>query len=97
MPLCDGAHRQFDSIANGEVQNGTLPSWTRVQGKVAWWIAKGPLTSLGSAWETFHQKVGQARPGRPDGPPGDVFCCRPEDHASDKQKSLLTILYLPIA
>ncbi|MFI5418720.1 MAG: hypothetical protein ACHQ2Y_07500 [Candidatus Lutacidiplasmatales archaeon] len=54
------------------------------------------MSSLGSSWTTFHAKVGQARPGLPDGPPGEVFICRPEDHAADEQKGLLTILYLPL-
>jgi hypothetical protein len=97
MSLCEGAHRQFDPIANGDIQTGILPSWTRVQGKVAWWVVRGPLSSLGSSWAAFHQKVGESRSGRPDGPPGEIFICRPEDHAADQQQGLLTILYLPLA
>lgn len=96
MALCDGAHRMLDGIANGEVQVGPLPPWTRVQGKVAWWVAQGPLENLGAAWGTFHGKVGALRPGVPDGPPGDVYACRPEDHVDDQQRRLLTLLYLPI-
>jgi hypothetical protein len=97
MRLRDGAHRQFDPIANGELQSGALPSWTRVHGKVAWWVVRGPPSSLGSAWESFHQKVGQTLLGRPDHPPGDVFICRPEDHTAEEQRNLLTILHLRLA
>jgi hypothetical protein len=97
MPLCDAAHKQFDQLANGSLQVGNLPSWTRVQGKVAWFVWRGPLDMLGEAWAFFHRKVRAAEPGRPDGPPGEVFICRPEDHVDDKQSKLLTILYLPMA
>ena len=96
MAICDAAHQRFDQLANGELQVGTLPSWTRVQGKVAWFVWRGPLDMLGEAWAFFHRKVRAANPGRPDGPPGEIFLCRPEDHRGDGQSKLLTILYLPL-
>jgi len=97
MANCDEAHNQFDRYANGELQVGVLPSWTRVQGKVAWFDWRGPLNMLGEAWVFFHRRVRAIAPGQPAGPPGEVFICRPEDHAADQQTKLLTILYLPVA
>ncbi len=97
MSVCDAAHQMFDPLANGDLQVGTLPAWTRVQGKVVWFVWRGPLDLLGEAWAFFHRKVRAAGPGQPDGPPGEVFLCRPEDHAADRQTRLLTILYLPLA
>jgi hypothetical protein len=95
--LCEPAHREWDRLANGPVQVGHLPPWTRIQGRVAWSVWRGPLDMLGEAWVFFHRKVRAANLGRPAGPPGDVFICRPEDHVDDHQASLLTILYLPLA
>jgi hypothetical protein len=96
MPICDGVHRNWDPIANGVLQVGNLPDWCRVRGRVAWYVARGPVSELGPAWAAFHEKVAAARPGRPDGPPGDVLVCDPQDHKADGEKSLLTVLYLPI-
>jgi len=96
VPICDSAHEMLDRFANGEIQVGTLPPWTRVQGRVAWTVWRGPLDLLGEAWTFFHRKVRARQPGRPAGPPGEVFVCRPEDHAADSQSRLLTLLYLPI-
>jgi hypothetical protein len=97
VAICDGAHRALDPLADGEVQVGPLPSWTRVQGRVAWYVHAGPYSEMGRAWETFHRKVAAVRPGVPDGPPGDVYACRPEDHEADHGRQILTILYVPLA
>lgn len=96
MRHCEAAHAELDRLADGAVQVGVLPEWTRVQGKAAWFVARGPYSELGKVWETFHYKVEAARGGRPAGPAGDVYACRPEDHADDQQAGLLTILYLPV-
>ncbi|MCI4334825.1 MAG: hypothetical protein L3K04_04285, partial [Thermoplasmata archaeon] len=74
---------------------GVLPGWTRVQGKTAWYVVQGPTAGLAAAWTEFHRKVAVAAPGRPDGPPGYVFACRPEDHAGAADSKVLTIMYLP--
>lgn len=97
VAICDAAHAQYDRFANGPAQVGTLPAWTRVQGKVVWLVAQGPLDQLSGVWQGFHAKAGAVMTGRPDGPPGEVFVCPPEAHAADHQAKLLTILYLPIA
>lgn len=97
MPICDPAHASLDPVANGELQFGPLPRWTRVQGNAVWFVWRGPLEMLGEAWVFFHRKVRARDPGRPDGPPGEVFVCRPEDHADEHPSRLLTILYLPLA
>lgn len=96
MATCDSAHGQYDRIANGAVQVGTLPDWMRIRGKVAWYVAQGPLATLGDHWQTFHAKVVAAKVGTPHGPPGDVFICDPADHEADGRKRLLTILYMPL-
>ena len=41
MAECDEVRRQFDGLANGALQVGELPAWTRVQGKVAWYVFQG--------------------------------------------------------
>ena len=97
MAVCEAAHQRFDPLANGDLQIGTLPAWTRIRGRVAWSVWRGPLDMLGEAWVFFHRKVRASNPRQADGPPGEIFLCRPEDHAGDGQTKLLTILYLPLA
>ncbi|HKV90818.1 MAG TPA: hypothetical protein VJQ43_06465 [Thermoplasmata archaeon] len=97
MANCEAAHAEYDRLANGALQVGTLPKWMRVQGKVAWYVAQGPYSGLPEAWQKFHHGLGAARAGRPDGPAGDVYVCDPDDHRTDGGRQLLTILYLPIA
>lgn len=97
MAVCDRAHAEFDHLANGAVQVGTLPKWMRIQGKVAWYVAQGPLSEMSKAWQTFMQKLEAAHPGRLEGPPGDVSVCPPEEHAKDGQRKLLMIIYFPLA
>jgi hypothetical protein len=46
MAECDDIHRQFDRLANGALQVGELPAWTRVQGKVAWYLFQGPYGGM---------------------------------------------------
>jgi hypothetical protein len=96
MTCCDDVHKQFDRLANGKVQIGELPQWTRVTGKVAWYVYQGPYSELGSkGFSTFWQKFGEAKL-KMDGPPGDVYVCSPECHEKDKQAKMLTIIWCPV-
>jgi hypothetical protein len=96
MPSCDARHAEYDRIAGGKIQVGTLPNWTRVQGKVAWRVVQGPYSNLPAAWHEFIAQVGEQVRGPPAGPSGDVYVCSPEDHASDRGAKILTLLYLPV-
>lgn len=40
-------HKVYDRLANGAVQTGELPEWSRVRGKVAWYVFRGPYKDLG--------------------------------------------------
>ena len=46
-------HRQFESLANGDVQIGELPEWLHVRGTCAWYVYQGPYSGLGNARQTF--------------------------------------------
>ncbi len=46
MSCCGEVHERFDRFANGSIQVGELPAWTRVQGRVAWFAFQGPYSSL---------------------------------------------------
>jgi hypothetical protein len=35
MAKCDAAHRDYDRVANGDVQRGDLPDYMHARGKVA--------------------------------------------------------------
>ncbi len=89
---CDGAHAFFDKTVGAPVQIGMLPDWTRVKGKVAWRVVKGPYSELPRVWAAFPGEAAKVLRGPPDGPAGDVFLCNPQEHSPDR---LLTVVYLP--
>jgi hypothetical protein len=95
MGACDDAHEEFGSKADGKVRVGTLPEWTRVEGKVAWQVLKGPYSKMLEAWPAFMQKA-LAAAKAPNGPPGDVYVCNPMDHHGKAEATMLTVLYLPV-
>jgi effector-binding domain-containing protein len=90
MASCDRAHAEFDGVAAGRVQTGTLPEWTSVHGKVAWSLSKGAYEKLPAAWDSF---VKEAMSRETRGPAGDVYLCTPGEHAPER---MLTILYVPV-
>jgi hypothetical protein len=94
MALCDGAHARYDQLAAGKIQVGNLPEWTRVQGRVAWSVVKGPYSQLPAAWQSFMRDAPGASV-HPNGPPGDVYVCNPMDHQGTEE-SMLTLLYVPV-
>ncbi|MGQ0797842.1 MAG: hypothetical protein ACT4OI_08295 [Methanobacteriota archaeon] len=96
MKKCDGVHREYDRIANRDVQIGVLPPHMHVRGKVVWYAYQGRLDGLGRAWQAFMGKAHVAQAGPIHGPPGDVFVCDPDDHAEDDQAKLITILWSPL-
>lgn len=95
MANCDVIHKEYDRLANGEVQVGELPPWMSIKGKVAWYVYRGPYGGLGEAWGTFSEKVHAAKLEH-GGPPGDVYVCDPKDHEADEHTKLLTILWSPM-
>jgi hypothetical protein len=42
-------HRQFESLADAEVQVGEMPEWLQVRGKCTWYVYEGPYGGLGDA------------------------------------------------
>lgn len=97
MARCAEIHREFDRFANGEVQSGTLPSWTHVNGRVVWYVYQGSYSGLGRAFGTFMQKASAAYPGKTRGPPGDLYVCPPEEHTGEGERTLTTIIWAPLA
>ena len=93
MASCDSAHAFFDKSVGAPIQVGVLPEWTRVKGKVAWRVVKGPYPELSKAWQTFPGDAAKVLRSPPEGPGGDVYLCRPQEHSSDRH---LTVLYLPL-
>ena len=96
MVECDDIHRQFDALANGPLQVGELPAWTRVRGKVAWAVVQGPYHGLSEAWRRFWQMYRDAELGHFDGAPGELYVCPPEMHEADKGARLTTLLFVPL-
>lgn len=93
MRKCESAHKEFDAAAKtGTISVGTLPTWTRVEGRVVWRVVQGPYERLSGAWMKFPQEAAMRLQGGPAGPCGDVYLCAPGEHAASK---LLTILYYP--
>lgn len=88
-------HRQFESLANGDVQVGTLPEWLHVTGNCAWYVYQGPYYGIPDAWQQFMRKV-HAKKLQGAGPPGDLYVCNPADHESDGGKKLMTIFWAPL-
>jgi hypothetical protein len=97
MSSCEDVHREFDRHANGEVQSGVLPPWTHIQGRVVWYVYQGSYSKLGEAFRVFMDKASKALPGKIRGPPGDVYVCPPEEHRGDRERTLTTILWAPLA
>lgn len=95
MASCDRAHRELDHLANGSVQLGPLPEWTRVKGKAAWIVLRGSYSQLPGAWSSFPQRAAERLGGPPGGPAGDVYVCSPMEHAGAAESGMLTILYVP--
>lgn len=95
MRHCDQVHRDYDRLANKDVNVGELPTWMHIKGKVAWYVYQGDYGGLGEGWSTFHRKVVAAKVGKPYGPPGDVFVCDPDEHKDDP-KNLITIMFMPL-
>jgi hypothetical protein len=96
MAGCEAAHQELDSLANGELQTRALPKWTKLQGRAAWWVVRGPFDLLPARWPEFLAKVASEPARRPTGPAGDVYPCSPADHRADQGQKMLTILYVPI-
>ena len=92
---CDEFHRQYDRFANKDVQVGELPDWTHVRGTVAWFVAQGPYAEMQGMWRAFHAKV-RTKKLTVHGPPGDVYVCDPDDHAGERQRTLSTVLWIPV-
>ena len=95
MAICDEVHKRYDALANKDVQVGELPEWMHVTGKVAWYAYQGPLSEMGAAWGKFHKGV-HADGHQPDGAPGDLYVCDPDDHPGEAQKTLITIFWIPV-
>ena len=95
MASCDEFHRQYDRIANKDIQIGELPDHMHVRGRVAWYVAQGPYADLGDMWQEFMRKV-RASKLPVTGPPGDVYVCDPEEHKGAQGKSLSTIMWAPM-
>jgi hypothetical protein len=95
MPPCEDAHREYDKHANGHIQIGQLPNWMNVNGKVAWFVFKGPYNELPEGWSEFMKKAHSLSNAKIAGPPGDVYLCDPTDHKGD-ENNMLTILWAPL-
>ena len=95
MRSCENAHKEFDKKANGKIDVGLLPSWTHVEGQVAWYAYQGPYKALPEAWSGFMGKVRVLPKMKFSGPPGDVYLCNPEEHKGE-ENSMITLLWMPI-
>jgi effector-binding domain-containing protein len=94
MATCEAGHAEFEKQADGKVHVGTLPEWTRVKGKVAYRVHRGPYSELHRVSGTFPEQVLRAKES-PAGPSGDVYVCPSMDHPGGDAK-LLTVLYFPV-
>jgi hypothetical protein len=95
MRSCEEAHREYERHACGKVQIGSLPTWMHVNDQVAWYVFKGPYSSLPEAWNEFMKKARSLSTAKLSGPPGDVYLCDPIEHKGD-EKSMITILWAPV-
>jgi hypothetical protein len=66
-----------------------------VNGRVAWYVFKGPYTMLPEAWSEFMKKASSLSTSKFAGPPGDVYICNPTEHKGD-ENNILTILWTPL-
>ena len=89
-------HKAFGPLAGGAIQVGELPDWTRIRGRVAWYVYRGPYRDLGeTGWRVFWHKVTEAKLTMA-GVPGDLYVCSPDAHAGDAQRDMLTLLWAPV-
>jgi hypothetical protein len=89
-------HNEYGIYANGEIQIGELPENMHVKGKVAWYIYKGPYSTIGSkGWDVFWVKYAKKKL-KGTGAPGDVYICSPPCHKEDNQQEMLTLIWCPI-
>jgi hypothetical protein len=96
MRECEEFHKQFDGIASGPLQMGSLPPALRVTGKVAWMVYAGPYRDLGEkGFGAFWPKLRAAKLTM-HGAPGDLYVCPPEVHEAEGGKGMLTILWAPL-
>ncbi len=98
MTCCTEMHKQFDKLANGELQIGEMPDWMPIKGRMAWYVYQGPYSQLGSkGFAEFWRKFNAAGLKMTEmGAPGDIYVCSPECHKQDDQARLLTIIWCPI-
>jgi hypothetical protein len=90
-------HKAYDAKANRDIQLGELPASMHVQGRVAWYVYRGPYRDISTkGWDVFWQKF-DAKKIEMHGAPGDVYVCSPSCHAADRQAKVLTILWAPVA
>ncbi len=83
MKGCDRVHEKYDCFENGEVEQGVLPTWMHVNGKVASYVFQGSYRGLSEAWAKFGKKLESMETQKFAGPPGDVYPCDPVDHQGD--------------
>jgi hypothetical protein len=93
---CTQYHDRFGRFANGELQTGELPAEFRVQGRVVWYVYRGPYDEMGVAWGRFMGKVRSAHLAAAAGPPGDIYVCDPNEHKEDAGAGLLTLFWAPL-
>ena len=97
MTCCEEMHKAFDAHANGTIQVGELPAFTRVKGRVAWYVYQGPYSDISTqGWDLFWKKFAVSNQ-KMEGAPGDVYVCNPGCHKEDRQAKMLTILWAPLA
>jgi hypothetical protein len=97
MASCDAMHKEYDRHANAGVQAGELPPWMHVQGRVVWYVYQGSYAGLGRGFQEFMGKAEKAFPGKIRGPPGDLYVCPPAEHLGDRERTLTTIIWAPLA
>ncbi len=90
-------HKALDAKANRDVQVGELPAFSRVKGKVAWYVYQGAYADISAkGWDVFWKKFAMTNQ-KMEGAPGDVYVCSPGCHKEDAQAKMLTILWAPLA
>jgi len=84
MRSFEQVHKEYDMKSNGKVEVGVLPSWMRVNGRVAWYVFQGPYTKLPDGWSEFWKKFGDT--SKVAGPPGMCMSAPPQEHKGDEKK-----------